>query len=390
MMVKLFWLLLVLSMVCFGDDTRPLTATDMVSTLEDPSVVGYVIPSCRLFLPRPVPDCYMKCTSLIWNGGQHTGYEVSIRSEGCFGSVLVLVEETLSTVSMKTYRDGVLTGLKSTGAVGDVVVGEFDDGSADLQISEAIFGGSRQRFRIRIFRIDDGFVTVCAYAKASEWTTLYPLMRECVEQCHLAGVKQLLAAGHEPFVGVKKDKTIVKHELVMRSEQFAVAPQDKVIVLHTGRVENLFGQQIGDVLTDRSRLREVKNKGWKKHSTMKLKQPFSVLKFVDCYYSPNDYMLYRIDMRSDVFYRTDSQKVDARLKEIAESIGNKFKDILQMVKSGREYTAKFKRKQDVHQTLSVKVEKMYSEGRGTAESKGVRFVFHFEDQGVLEHEGGVH
>lgn len=347
------------------------------------SIVGYVFPCYKLYVPRLKRGGTMRYQSSSGLSGS-SKYRLEMCLEGFVNAKVVMLEEQkLSTVSAKDYYATTIQNLKAVAQVGKVSEVPFDDNSVGFLVEEAIIGGTRVKLLCRLMRFDDGFVTIMAVARVSDWNVVSDGLVSCVQGCRCASQSEIVKAGSEFFVGVLPDGEIVgKRNPSMTSKAMPInVPNQQSPLREKFRIKSLFGFEIGEAYTNQSRLRRKKDGCWTRGFQMKLKKPFSVWGTAAMSYSANDCMLFRIEMRSQVFKNVDRGKIDTRLAEIAKAIEARFAPDLKMVKKQDGYEAKYPI--DVHQELSIRVEKMESS------PSDVRFVFLFVDHAIFEHESGA-
>lgn len=367
----------------WGQELTDASGNPVSDGASNQSIAGYVFPRYKLYVPRLKGGGPMRYqASSAWPGSSRYRLEMCLE-EVADAKVVLLEEQTLSTVSVKDYFTTTIQNMKAVAQVGKISEISQGGDTVGFQIEEMISGGTRVKLLCRLMRFDDGFVTIMAVARVSDWNVVSDSLASCVQNCRRASQSEIVKAGSDFFVGVSTDDEISDKSIPSLASKGipVIAPTQQPSFREKFRIKSLFGFEIGEAYTNQSRLRRKKDGSWTRGFQMKLKKPFSVWGNAAMSYSENDCMLFRIEMRSQVFKNVDRGKIDARLAEIAKAIEARFAPDLKMVMKRDCYEAKYPI--DVHQELSIRVEKMESS------PSDVRFVFLFVDHAIFEHESGA-
>lgn len=338
-------------------------------------VSGYLFGQYGAYVPRP--STAYKCEHDV------------IKTDG-HGEVSITHQTKISSVKLSEYLAESVDEYKKIG-VGNIKCNEIKN-AGYIEVDEFIMDNNRYHLYQKIWKDEDGFVIVTARCLARNWSVDGDSLRSCINKARTLGpTEKTLVANHslvridcngDAFVTCGRTKTSTSEWTSCRKYLNKVLKSDiaePTREKHETRIEKLFGYEIGDVLADRRGLKNLRSGVHVKTATMKLASPFSVFKTVKSYYSPNDYILHKLEFFSGEIQNPDMKKIETRLGEIADAVEKKFADRMSMTKSEQLHTAKFKF--PVRQSLKVEIEQI-----SERKIKTVRFVMTFEDHHVAKHE----
>lgn len=372
-----------------------------------------------------IPEAFVSYTPLS-NAGELSEESLSglpvweqKREDGV--SVNVLHQAALSSSTMEAYVKASVSAYEACDTQVKTVYGNIQgcskaktdvhDTVATLEIDEMVVANSRWHIYQRILRTPEGYAVVTGKCQSKDWNAKQGEIKLCVDKVRLLAEMERKLIKGSSVVCIDADgdlfvKTVswydattdkrtssrnyyrnpdknkldefkrVEAKAAEQEKQLLVGERSKCI-----RVEKLFGYELGAFLTDRSKARETKEGGLIVESPLKAAAPYDVYNSVALYYTKNDALLYKIKLSSGLKKTTMPNKLDI-LRLIAEGVGKKFKDILEMKEDDDSYCSFYHN--ECGQKILVKmVEDSIISKKTNKVMTGFRFVLDLEDTDLL-------
>ena len=318
-------------------------------------VVGYVIRDCFLYVPQlRLADGLVKSSfadGKFW-----------VMRENEHRMVVIAHRNAISSMTMDQCLDELVDFHKKV--FGACEVGKIDRsvGNREAVVDVEELATAEGRFRVvhKILRTVDGFAIVSVMDEAKLWNEYAATMKALLSSCRLATDQEIRMSESREYVCrdaegdyfqvvprhldyKKKAWTsardyFLKPEKNLTAESVLPKKTSDLVDLH---IQELFGEKIGEELSDVSRAKRTNDKKFVKRDVRKFKSPFDVFKNISIYYTPGGMLSYKIVLESNEYRDPDFAKMNARLKDVATAIEAKFSDRLKMVKTADGFCSSF-------------------------------------------------